>query len=398
MLIWFAACRGGGEPVEPQVPVPDLPDTAHAACFNGPEMIVDLPEGFEDYEREDFVRYTEVVAPNGLAIPIVAQDEISDAQILRARNLLRFFLDDAPGSTWGEDKDDVADSMASNAAVLMLVNGAHRPGNEPRVPAQPLYDEETPVVGHAWFMDNDFEHRDAGPEEIFHLVHDTGIGTYLPGARPEYQADLDAEARAAIEDGRWGIPADPGVEDWLEELEREDSLAQEYIVSVIDSTYGLWAPWEDGDGGMWGVYIAKTREEVQEKDPAGFALLEDFLSLTWTLPEPVHPDFEGTLSLAFDEDQPYTHKTRYMEAVLLLGEGDAGVVGNDLDNTFVSNAGSNDLVGGAGEDTVVYCSARADFEVAREGEVLRVSGHGTDTLQDIEVLHFLDGAVSAEDF
>ena len=394
MFLLFSGCVGQGEPVDPQIDPPDLPETAHEACSNGPEMIVDLPDGFDDYEREGFVRYTEVVAPNGRAIPIFAQDEIGDAQILRARNLLRYFLSDVPGSLHGDDKSDVADAMADNAAVLVLVNGEHREGNEPRVPAQPLYDSETPVVGHDWFMDNDYEHRDAGPEEIFHLVHDTGIGTYLPGARPDYQVALDAEARAAMADGRWGIPVDPGVEDWLEELDREGSLAQEYIVSVLDSTYGLWAPWDEGEGGMWGIYIAKTRDEVIEKDPNGFTLLGDFLSLSWSLPEPVDPDFEGSLSLTFDEDEPYTHKTRYMEAVLLLGDGDASIVGNDLDNTFVSNAGSNRFEGGEGEDTVVYCGDAEDFQLSRDEGVTSVSdGNATDTLVDIEAIHFLDGVV-----
>ena len=158
-----------------------------------------------------------------------------------------------PGSTWGQDKSDVADAMADNAAALVLVNGAHTGRNEPRVPAQPLYDEETPWVGHAWFMENDYDHRDAAFEEIFHLVHDTGIGTYVPGARPEYQADLDAEARAAMEDGRWPATDDRDTQQWIDELEREGSLAQEYIVSVIDSYYGLWAPWDEDDGGMRGV-------------------------------------------------------------------------------------------------------------------------------------------------
>ena len=125
--------------------------------------------------------------------------------------------------------------MADNGAALMMPNGAHEEWNEPPLDAQPLYAAETPVEGGAWFLNSNYEHRDAAFEEIFHLVHDMGIGTFMPRALPNYQSDLDSEARAAIADGRWGIPVEPGVEDWLEELEREDSLAQEYIASVIDS-------------------------------------------------------------------------------------------------------------------------------------------------------------------
>ena len=69
-------------------------------------------------------------------------------------------------------------------AMLMMPEGAHREGREPRIDAQPLYEDETPVDGSRWYLRNNWEHRDAGFEEIFHLVHDAGIGTYQPGALP----------------------------------------------------------------------------------------------------------------------------------------------------------------------------------------------------------------------
>ena len=57
--------------------------------------------------------------------------------------------------------------------------------------------------------------------------------------------------------------------DHVDELEAEGSLAQEYIASVIDSYYGLWGPWDEAEGGMWGIYVAKTRDEMTRVDPAG---------------------------------------------------------------------------------------------------------------------------------
>lgn len=96
-----------------------------------------------------------------------------------------------------------------------------REGKEPRLNAQPLYDHETPADGSKWFMNNNSNHRDAAFEEIFHLVHDTGIGTNQPGALPAFQTELEAAAEAALENG------------------------------------------------LWGIYIAKTREEVQSLDPKG---------------------------------------------------------------------------------------------------------------------------------
>ena len=53
----------------------------------------------------------------GESFPIFAQGEISTAQLLRARNLPRFFLTNAPETVWGEDKTAVANAMADNGAA-----------------------------------------------------------------------------------------------------------------------------------------------------------------------------------------------------------------------------------------------------------------------------------------
>ena len=37
------------------------------------------------------------------------------------------------------------------------------------------------MEGGAWYMQNDWNHRDAALEEILHLVHDAGIGIDRPG-------------------------------------------------------------------------------------------------------------------------------------------------------------------------------------------------------------------------
>ena len=376
-----------------ELPPSDLPESAHESCENDSRVIIETPSQYGDLSDMGFTRYTELLAPGGQPIRIFAQDELSEAQILRARNLLRFFLTDVPGSDYGSDKSAVADSMAENEAILVLPNGAHEEGNEPRVNGQPLYSDELPVEGSAWYLNNNLDHRDAAFEEIFHLLHDTGIGTDQPGALPDYQTALLAEAEAAVSDGRWGIAADPGVEDWIDELRQENSLAQEYIAAVIDSYYGMWSAWE-GDGGMWGIYIARDRDEIYALDEDGAALLEGFLPTASSFEANLDPGFTGTFSLVFDESEAYTHRSQYLTAVTLTGEVDASIAGNHLDNTLRGNTGDNTLDGGEGEDTVVYCTDRADYTITVEGETVIISGEGTDTLYRVEVVHFRDGAVS----
>jgi hypothetical protein len=285
--------------------------------------------------------------------------------------------------------------MANHEAVLMMPNGGHVEGNEPNLPAQPLFDDETPMEGSQWFMQNNWEHRDAAFEEIFHLVHDSGIGTYLQGALPEYQSLLLAEAEQSLTDGRWGIAIDPGVTEWIEELRQENSLAQEYIAAVIDSYYGLWGPFNEGSGGMWGIYIAKTRNEIGTQDPDGQTLLEAFLPPTLDYEIHLAEELEGTFSLAFDTSLPYTHKTQYMVHVTLTGSNSASVVGNGYDNTLRGNIANNTLDGGDGNDTVVYCSLKSEHTIEKNGDSITVSGPtGTDTLTSIETIHFADEVLS----
>ncbi|MDP7005117.1 MAG: hypothetical protein QF718_02760, partial [Phycisphaerales bacterium] len=69
------------------------------------------------YREEGFTKFTEVIAPNGKSIPIIAQKGIRDIAVARCRNLLKFYLTDVPNTKYGADKTDVANAMANNHAM-----------------------------------------------------------------------------------------------------------------------------------------------------------------------------------------------------------------------------------------------------------------------------------------
>lgn len=103
-------------------------------------------------------------------------NEITDDQMLYAYDLLSFYLT----STETLDKSDIANQMANDNAILILPNGADKDGKTPMLAmalGQNLNQAEIANIGSKWYMENDFEHRDAAFEEIFHMVHDYGIGT-----------------------------------------------------------------------------------------------------------------------------------------------------------------------------------------------------------------------------
>jgi hypothetical protein len=272
------------------------------------------------------------------------------------------------------------------------------------IDGQALYEDETVVTGSDWYVNNVYEgHRDASFEEILHLVHDNGIGIdveWMPeGAAPEYQAEIrEAMNNALYDEGLWA--QGERTADWIEELREEGSLTQEYLASIIDTYYGLWGAFTERPGGMWGIYVAKTRDELSELDPRGLALMEMFFNPYVTYEARLDSGFEGTFEMSFDPAIPYTHKSRYLVNVTLTGDRNSGVAGNDQDNHLRGNAGNNFLDGAGGIDRVRFSGNRDEYGVRREGEVIVVEDtvvdrDGIDRLTGIEHLEFADVSLDA---
>jgi len=372
--------------------------------------VVVLPENIHSaWKQEGFVHYTKVTAPNGGAIHIAAQEAISQAQIIRSRNVLEHFLIDFPGSKYGDDKSAVANAMTENKAILLLLNGKDDGRNEPDLPGQWLFEEELTIEGSDWYMNNVYEgHRDATFEEILHLVHDAGIGVdghnSMPGALSEYQAEIrEATEHAMANDYHiWpmGATRNNDIMNWVNELDDENSLTQEYLASVIDSYYGLWGAWEeDPEKGMWGLYIAHDRSEIKNEDPMGWELMEMFFHPYLQYMAWVDSSFNGTFSINFDNDLPYTHASQYLLKVRLNGSQDANLIGNDHGNVFMGNRGNNIIDGKEGVDTVMFRGNYSDYSIETdEGEILVIdmSGRidGEDKLISVEYLVFRDKTIS----
>lgn len=397
-LIYIVALLGGCTPK-----IPDTIDVSVAK--NG---IIPLPTSMATrYVKAGFVKYTKVTAPNGKAIHILAQNDISIAQILRCRNVLRFYLAPVSGSKYGANKIAVANAMANNHAILMLLNGSDD-GNPPMIDAQPLYKNEIVVEGDAWYLSNDYKHRDATFEEILHLVHDKGIGVDQEGVPsrhgvlPAYQQEIRKAQELAEQRDIWPMLYHPSVADWRRELKAENSLSQEYLAAVIDSYYGLWEPWEMSDKGMWGLYIAKTRKEIALKDPAGYHVVQQFFSPFINVNMDVDPGFTGIFNMNRDSSQAYTAKAQYLQHLSLTGDEVAGIYGNELDNTLNGNTNENWLKGGKGNDSidgregtdsVVFEGNDDEYPLRKEGEWVVVTDthadrDGVDRLKNIEFLVF----------
>ena len=359
-----------------------------------PELGIEniIPKSLGREYSANFNRYTKVVTPNGGKIHIVAQSNLTDEQIVRARSTLEHFLKNYPGSKYGNNKSELANKMAENGAILTLLNGQDDGNNPVEVNGQALFQNEIQVEGHPWYVNQDYNnHRDATYEEILHLVHDYGIGidghNSFPGAMPEYQSEIREAQRYALSNNLWGIGADR----WINELTDENSLTQEYLAALIDSYYGLWGAWKDSDThGMWGIYVAKTRNEIFLDDPIGGKIMNDiFFHPYLTYNARIDSSFSGTFSLRFDSSKPYTNHSQYLKDITLLGNNDTSVYINQLDNNIIGNKGINTVIfNGNSSEYIIDIS---DVETSITDKVS--NRDGINILQDIEKIKFTDQTI-----
>ena len=260
-----------------------------------------------------------------------------------------------------------------------------------KVSGQPLYQNEIQVEGHSWYMNQDYSHRDAAYEEILHFVHDNGIGVdgenSNPGAIPEYQKEIRAAQKNALSKKLWGI----GAPEWIKELTAENSLSQEYLAAVIDVYYGLWgANKENNTNGMSGLYVAKVRSDVVVEDPMGAAIMNNkFFHPYLTYNARIDAALDGNFSLKFDDSKPYTHHSRYLKDITLLGNNNNTVTVNELDNNITGNSGVN---------SVIFSGSSSEYAVESDNGTTIVTDNsnnrdGKNTLTGIEKLQFTDKTV-----
>ncbi len=350
-----------------------------------------VPASIGSAYTDNFNRYTKVTAPNGKAIHIVAQDQITNEQIVRVRNVLQHYLTDLSTSVYGADKSEVANKMAENGAILTLLNGQDDGTNPVEVDGQPLFQNEIQVEGHSWYINQDYEHRDATFEEILHLVHDYGIGVdgpnSLPGALPAFQAEIRSAQQNALTNNLWGI----GSSEWVAELTSENSLSQEYLASVVDSYYGLWGAYTENEThGMWGGYISKTRDEISNEDPVGAELMNNkFFHPYLTYNARIDADFDGTFVLRYDADLTYTSHSQYLKDITLTGTNDSNVKVNNYDNDITGNSGIN---------TVIFSGESSEYTITKTDSTVTIvdtisNRDGNNTLRNIEKIEFTDQTI-----
>ena len=415
LALAIAACGQNSEEAEMKkelakikYDVPDQIDINYEILDNidtsgSPLGVVPLPKELGMTLNGIFSKYTKHLAPNQKPIHIFAQSGVSDLQVARAREILKYHLTNAPGTQYGSDKAALANRMADVRATLIytdteLKSFATRPILRPsKLRIQDLYATESPVEGSYQYLNNKGKPgerytRDASYEEIMHLVHAKGLEDVLP----EYHKEIIEAEKEAVKGKRYFY----------------GRLApHEYIITGFDIYFGLWDHNPQGDGWSFGKeYPFHTKSEMKKGDPLLYDLVEKFWPKHLTYNAYIDPSFAGTFSLVPDSKIPYTFKSQYLVNITLTGDQNSNILGNDQDNTLNGNDGNNKISGGKGNDTihggkgvdtVIFSGSFSDYRISATKDEVTVSDtipgrEGTDKLICIEILQFNDQAIAVK--
>jgi hypothetical protein len=141
---------------------------------------------------------------------------------------------------------------------------------------------------------------------------------------------------------------------------------------------------------MWGIYVAKTRNEILSEDPIGGEIMTNkFFHPYLTYNARIDPSFNGTFSLRFDSSKPYTNHSQYLKDITLLGNNNISVSINQLDNNIIGNQGTNTVIFNGNSSEYIIDISDDETSVAD-----KVSDRdGINILQGIEKLKFIDQTI-----
>jgi Ca2+-binding RTX toxin-like protein len=341
--------------------------------------VVELPSTVDAKIRATFKWYTQVTAPNGRRIHMLAQSNWSVEKVAYTRTVLEHYLANNNSIIYG-NKDEVANSVANQNGAMTMFNDANSVSNNSSgVTGQDLQADETVVIGSSEYLNQSV--RNAALEEILHFVHDLGISSTYP----QLQKELETATANAVDNHifiPWGgLP----VADYDNEL----------LAAYNDAYWGLVEYKTTTDN----PYLFLSREAAIAGDPLSTSVLEKFLPKYFTSTMSISSDFSGTFSLVQTAGDPYTNESQYYKNVQLIGSLSSSILGNDLDNSFTGNAGNNTLDGGSGVDVAVFSGNFSEYSITTIGGTTSIvdgvsNRDGADELINIEKAQFLDQTIN----
>ena len=275
-------------------------------------------------------------------VPILIQDELTVDQILHARRVLKSYLTDIPGSTWGSNKAPIINAMALSNAILFLLNDEDEYENpdlwalmDAGVDGQDLLGIEIFPEGSDQYMNS--SERDATYEEVLHFVHGFGIQNALPSMQGAIMDAMNYAIANNIYNPLWDLP--------------EEDYDEEYLAMGLACYFGIWAHDPNGDGWCGDhEYVFNTRDDMEAGDPALFGIIDGFFGETWEYTAQLPENFSGNFTLFPTVEYNYSNRSQYLTDITLYGTHDVNITANAYRNTIMGNEGSNQFFGGGDDD------------------------------------------------
>ena len=114
-VLMSIACHSLGKHAESDI----FPEDIHLYTYEDRIAPTTDINGLHVVLQENFRLYTHLVAPNEQYVHLLGQDAVSQAQLIRARSILEFYLTDREGLAYG-NKQEVFNAMAENEATLLI--------------------------------------------------------------------------------------------------------------------------------------------------------------------------------------------------------------------------------------------------------------------------------------
>lgn len=321
--------------------IPQLPFIDISNSVNG---IISMPEDDNSLFSSIASRYTHLTVSNGGVIPILIQDEIEDYKVLHIRGILESFLKDVPGTQWGNDKSSISNAIASNNAMIFLLNDESEIENSDLISLFDLGVDGQIIISDNIVSEGTSEYinglnNDLSYQLILDFIYNHGIQLVVPGMVNQLEESMINSISNNIYEPSMQIS--------------EQNHLLRYFKLGLEVYYGLWEfnPNQDGFAGDY-EYGLINRSQLQNGDSLLYGILNNFFNEFWTYNAVLPSIFNSSFDLTLDTNSIYTYKSQYLKDVTLKGSNESSLIGNNYNNYLEGNHGRNYFVGGVGSDTL----------------------------------------------
>ncbi|CDU02316.1 putative lipoprotein [Vibrio coralliirubri] len=409
-------------------------------------LLTNLPESTYGVDKSSIA---ELMASRHATLMLTANDDANEEMLTKLfiteayrQGKLQQWVDDSSQANSNELDTSTLNSFINSsiafentysdqfeAIIKQILVGVQTSSDSPEwlVHSQSLMFRELTIEGDCHYMSNFASYcedlgphadRDAGFEEILHLVQAQGIAP-----NPKFKTFQDQFQQRALglynqhAAGQYSVwqPTTSSWNDWLsDDIDPKigPSYSHEYLAAAFEAYMGMW---EHSSEGL-DSYQALTRSDMRDDDlEAAFwieNMFHDYLQYTANIDSHGVKTYyennfsQGALIPTFHMEkstspplEPYTFKSRWLVNAKITGDVAINLTANEQDNQIEGNHKNNAIDGKDGIDTYIVSEAFTNCSILHQKYSVTVNcpSTGIDTLLNFEKIKFTDQTISLVD-